>query len=312
MSSCEVEGQNLNYHCNIMPPYKRFAVAGASGTVGTHFLRAFEHSPHGYDVTILTRKRGGNQQFAAEWRKKGAKVREVDYEDEASLVSALHKIEVVISTLGGPAFALQVPLVKAAKKAGVQLYVNSHWGSPLTGDDLPDLATMDALRNAPLRMAEEVGLPWVEFRNGTFPEYCLPIPLFGMSELGHRRATIYGDGNIQNSWTTQVDTVAFVLHVLRHLPAEELKNRIFNIQGDLKSFNEIVQLYETKYPGSPFDVIYRPLFELEGEVEHREGVERLLSSIMLAVVTGKAKHNQETLDNKAFPEWNPRAVVDVL
>ncbi|KZO94712.1 NAD(P)-binding protein [Calocera viscosa TUFC12733] len=295
-----------------MPCYKRFAVAGASGTVGTHFLHAFERSPHGYDVTILTRKTGGNELFAHEWKKRGAKVHEVDYENEADLVRALNGIDVLISTVGAPGFHLQVPLVKAAKKAGVKLYVNSHWGSPLTAADLPELAALDELRNAPLRAAEEVGLPWVEFRTGSFPECCFPIPLFGLADLKHRRATIYGDGNAQNSWTTQADVARYVLHILRHISPQDIKNRRFNIQGDLKSWNEIVKLYEKKYPGSAVEEVYRPLAELEDKAENGQGVEAFHSSLMLAMVTGKAKHNQETLDNKEFPEWHPMGVVDVL
>jgi len=305
-----------------MPSYKHFAIAGASGTVGSHFLDAFEHSEDGYNVTILTRKTGGNEAFAQQWKKKGAKVFAVDYEDEASLVSALSRIEVVISTLRGPAFAVQVPIVKAAKKAGVKLYINSHWGVPLTARELPNLEPVNEfriaafklgeLRDAAPKVAEEVGLPWIEFRNGIFPECFVPRPISGLSQLKDRRASAYGDGRADVSWTTQADVTRYVLYVLRHLPEEELHNRIFNIQGDVKSFNEIVQLYETKYPGSPVDVIYRPIAELESQVEDSERDDRIVRTLMLAIVTGKAKHHQDLLDNKQYPDWHPKGVVDML
>ncbi|EJU01347.1 NADP-binding protein [Dacryopinax primogenitus] len=298
-----------------MPCYTRFAIAGASGTVGTHFLREFEHSVHGFDVTILTRREGGNELFAHEWAKKGAKIRPVDYEDETDLVRALSGIEVLISTVGASGFTLQVPLVRAAKKAGVKLYVNSHWGTPLTAEDLPEFAPLDELRTAALRVAEEIDLPWCEFRTGLFPEYCIPIPYAAgwlTRRLSERRATIYGDGNAQASWTTQFDTARYVLHVLRHLPFEELHNRRFNIQGDAKSFNQLVKLYETKHPGSAVEVIYRPLAELEEKVANSEGDDRFWEALMLAIVTGKAKHREETLDNKEYPAWHPRGVAEVL
>lgn len=207
-------------------------------------------------MTILTRKTGGNKAFADEWKKKGARIHAVDYDDEASLVEALSGVQVVISTLGPPGSPLQVSIVKAAKKAGVELYVNGHWGPTWTAADVPELAMLDALRAPTLKVAEEVDLPWVDFRTGAFPEYCFLIPAFGLTELKKRKAFIYGNGNAQNSWTTQTDIVRYVLYVLRHLPLEQLGNRRFNIQGDLKSLNEIVTLYEAKYPGPSVDVTY--------------------------------------------------------
>jgi len=294
-----------------MSGYKSFAIAGASGTVGKHLLEAIEQSKYGFRVTILTRKSVVNDSFAQEWKNKGAKVAAVDYGVEEEVVTALSGVDVVISTLGGPAFGIQVPLVKAAKKAGVKLFVNSHWGSPLNGTENPGLAGM-TVRTEPPRAAEEVGLPWAEFSTGTFPEYCLPLPWFGMAGLKDGKATVYGDGEAQNSWTTQADVARYVLYVLTQLPPSKFENRRFNIQGDAKSFNEIIGLYEGKHPGPPVDVTYKPLSELEELVAKKEGRVPIINAILLAIVTGHAKHNQSTLDNGEYPDWNPKGVVDVL
>ena len=64
------------------------------------------------------------QQFASQ----GAKVVPVSYSDPSSLKNGLTGVDVLISTLGGPAIDAQVPLVEAAKAAGVQLFVPSEYG----------------------------------------------------------------------------------------------------------------------------------------------------------------------------------------
>jgi len=294
-----------------MSGYKSFAIVGASGTVGKHLLDAMEQSEYGFRVTILTRKSGGNDSFAEEWRKKGAKVAAVDYGVEEDVVAALTGVEVVISTVGGLAFSIQVPLIKAAKNAGVKLFVPSHWGSPLDGTENPGLSPLTHRMEA-LKGAEEVGLPWAEFSTGSFPEYCLPFPPMGMADLKDRKAFIYGDGEAQNSWTTQADVARYVLYVLTQLPSSKLAKRRFHIQGDAKSFNEIVRLYESKYPGAPIDVVYKPLSELENMVAKGEGPVPIINGILLAIVTGQAKQNQTTLDNGEYPAWKPKGVVDIL
>lgn len=60
---------------------------------------------------------------AKEFAALGAKTVSVDYDNHASLVEALKGVEVVISTLAGPGFGSQLPLAKASKEAGVQLFV---------------------------------------------------------------------------------------------------------------------------------------------------------------------------------------------
>jgi hypothetical protein len=153
-----------------------------------------------------------------------------------------------------------------AKKAGVKLIVNGHWGSPVTGETVPAAAHTLNLRLLPNKAAEEVGLPWVEFRSSTFlvcdieqAPYVADAPVIGyritglscrtllpfswsshvqrsirplgLSQLGEGKATIYGDGTAENSWTDQPDIARYVWHVLLHLPASSLHNRQFNIAG---------------------------------------------------------------------------------
>lgn len=47
------------------------------------------------------------------------------------------------------------------------------------------------------------------------------------------KATIFGDGDAQNSWTDAPDVARYIAHVLTHVPREKLEWQTLRIQGDL-------------------------------------------------------------------------------
>jgi len=98
--------------------------------------------------------------------------------------------------------------------------------------------------------------------------------------------------------------------VLTHLPPSELQNRIFDIEGDRKTFNEIVRLYIEKHPGE-FQVTYKPVEVLEEMVKDSEGKE-FYHALMIEYATGRVAQDPAKLDNKEYPEWSPKKVADLL
>jgi len=96
--------------------YKSFAIAGGSSVLGSLIISELLAQNAG--VVVLGRS---DSQSVPE----GAKLRVVDYEQEDTLVNALHGVEVVISVLSKGGFAVQPTLATAAKKAGVKLFVPS-------------------------------------------------------------------------------------------------------------------------------------------------------------------------------------------
>jgi ABC-type glycerol-3-phosphate transport system substrate-binding protein len=112
------------------------------------------------------------------------------------------------------------------------------------------------------------------------------------------------------------------------LPASQLHNRSFHIEGngfhfssrvdltwlsgDAKSWNEIIAVYEAKHPGTKIEVTYKPLTELEMGAKHGEGLQKIFAALILALVTGKGKHDPATLDNKEYPGWNPKGFAHVM
>ncbi|KZO94711.1 NAD(P)-binding protein [Calocera viscosa TUFC12733] len=294
-----------------MSGYKVFAVAGASGKVGKAILdELLRVQPElELEVRIITRKEGGNAAKDTDsLEKRGAKVYAVNYDERETIVHALEGVDVLISCFGATGFGLQLLLVKVAAIAQVKLYVNSHWGAPM--DEYRYGLTHMSIKDEPIKLAQEVfHLPWTLFRVGIFPEFCIPFPVTELN-LNSRKVVIYGDGQTPNSWTTIPDVARFAVYVLTHLSPSQLQNREFNIEGDRKTFNEVVQLYIAKHPGE-FQVTYKPVNVLEEMVKKSEGKD-FFHALMIEYATGRVAHDPTKLDNKEFPGWNPKQVVDTL
>ncbi|KZT59987.1 NAD(P)-binding protein [Calocera cornea HHB12733] len=294
-----------------MSGFKVFAVAGATGKVGKAIVdELLRVQPElGLEVRIITRKEGGNAvKDTEELEKRGAKVYPVDYDQKPTVVQALKGVDCLISCFGATGFGLQPLLVKTAAIAKVKLYVSSHWGAPM--DEYRYGLTHMKIKDEPMRLAQEVfHLPWALFRVGIFPEFAIKFPLTELN-LHTRKAVIYGTGETPNSWTTIPDTARYAVYVLTHLPLSQLKNREFNIEGDRKTFTEVVKEYVGKYPGE-FQVTYKPVEVLEEMVKKSEGKD-FFHALMIEYATGRVAHDPAKLDNKEFPEWNPKKVVDTL
>ena len=104
-----------------------------------------------------------------EWFTKGAELAKIDYADNASLVAAFKGVDVVITALGISALSQQDPIGKAAKAAGVKLFVPSEYGND-TEDavDGPFLA-----KKKFSELLKEINLPYVKVFTGFWPDYFL-------------------------------------------------------------------------------------------------------------------------------------------
>ena len=76
-------------------------------------------------------------------------------------------MDVVISTVGGPAFARQIDLITAAKLASVKLFVPSEFGGPT--DNTTDGVFLKK-RQVQTRL-KELGLPYSLFYTGPFSDF---------------------------------------------------------------------------------------------------------------------------------------------
>ncbi|VDC05070.1 unnamed protein product [Peniophora sp. CBMAI 1063] len=285
--------------------FKNFAVVGAGllgGPITEELLKLRSNGAIG-KVVLLTRPQSASkyESFAAQ----GATIVPVtDYHSTPEVSKALAGIDVVISTVGHAAlFDVQVPIAKAAKEAGVQLFVPSEFASPTDNATEGFFAAKAALVK---QIRDDVGIPTAVFFTGGFSD-TIWGPFFDL-DFKSGSVGVGGDGNAKASFTSRTDIARYVAYVLTALPPSESKNKTFRIEGERASLNEIFAAYEKKY-GVKLQVKYTSVEELQKRV--KENPQDIVSFWQSVMATGGSAVGSP-LDNGLFPDWNPKPVIDFL
>ncbi|CAE6425385.1 unnamed protein product [Rhizoctonia solani] len=285
---------------------KVVALAGASGYVGKAFVDAFLDLS-AFQLRILVRTESslrlkietGSYQ---EYKKRGASLYAISYDDEDSLVKALDGVDVLVSTVAAAGLtSAQIPLVKAAKQAGVKLFFPSEYGGRFTKTKSPLLQAKKAVVQA----ARDQGLPVATLNNGGFPEYIF-IPLLGFS-FAEKKVTIWGEGNTKITWTTAHSVADWLVNVLKSVPVSQLQDKELQIQGSAHTLNQVVKLWEQKH-NDKLRVEYRPLKEVEDRIAADPND---FAAILLQGFDAGYAHFDRN-DNALYPGWKPDTVESVL
>lgn len=80
-------------------------------------------------------------------------------------------IDAIISTLPYAGLLSQIKIGKAAKEAGVKLFVPSEFGDPTDGQYPP--GTLPDLKVQVKKALTEIGIPAIYVFTGPFPDFCL-------------------------------------------------------------------------------------------------------------------------------------------
>ncbi|KAA1475519.1 NAD-P-binding protein [Dentipellis sp. KUC8613] len=288
-----------------MSSFKTFAIAGV-GNVGVHIAEELLKKQQAgvvTDLVILSRSSSKNES-AEKLVSQGARIASVDYTSEASLISALQGIDVVISTVSHHQLDIQPLLTFAAKEAGVRLFVPSEFGNP--SDDAEGGLLM-AKKQVQLKL-KELDLPYLLAFTGPSPGFVLS-PEFHV-DFENGKATVGGDGNALISFTSMPDMGSFLAYVLTTLPPDQLNWRILRIEGERISFSEIFRQYTAK-TGKKIVVTYQTLNELEAVLEANP--HDFPSYIHWTWAQGGGVVGKpEELTNGLYPDWNPKKVIDVI
>ncbi|CAE6355205.1 unnamed protein product [Rhizoctonia solani] len=279
------------------------AVAGASGYVGKPIADELLKAGN-LEVRILTRKSGVNGSEVQAFKARGASVHGVNYEDETELTEALKGVDIVLSTLNsGGITDAQPNLLRASKKAGVKLFMPSEFGDPFEGEAESEI--FRAKRELH-KLAKELEMPIAVILTGLFPDYCL-VPVMGWN-FEAKAVDIWGTGDEKITWTTMPDIARYVAYVLGHVPLTGLQDQVLGIQGDLKTANEVVALWEEKHK-SKLQVTYHPIQELHDRVAANP--RDVLGAVMRETAAGRSRV-PEPLSNDLYPGWNPKPIASVL
>ncbi|KAJ7628208.1 hypothetical protein DFH06DRAFT_1442109 [Mycena polygramma] len=209
-----------------MSTYKSFAVIGA-GTLGLPLIEALVAK----NVSVVLLSRPGS---SAKTVPSGVHVVHVDYTDAVAVAAVFkqHKVEVVLATVTATAGAAQTSLADAAKLAQVKLSVPSEYGFPSDGCT----AGIHGEKNEIAVYLKSLDIPTARIYNGMFIEF---IPwLTGYHGEGGKFA-IVGKGEAPVSFTAISDVAGFVAHILTTLPASQLENRVFRLEGERASLNAV-------------------------------------------------------------------------
>ena len=169
--------------------------------------------------------------------------------DSTALEQALKGAKVVVSTMSGnDMVALENSVVKAAKTAGVSLFVPSQFGVDYQrwGTSFPFLTGKKKV----LEAAEKEGLPTLSVFTGFFSDW-----IFGFfADMDNAKVTWIGDGNDKISWTRRSD-IGYVLAKALEDPTLVANGGTLSMQGDFKSFNDASKLLGEAF-GKTFTVDY--------------------------------------------------------
>ncbi|KAI0060415.1 NAD-P-binding protein [Artomyces pyxidatus] len=283
-----------------MSVFRNFALVGA-GNLGDFIIEELLKAKTVGTVdkvTVLTRPESAGKEGLQKFATLGASIIGVEYTNKDAVAKALTGIDVVVSTLPIAALELEFFVAEASKAAGVKLFVQSDWGLLL--ETRPLVPAKEASREK----MRAIGLPWTAFCTGSWPDF-LFVPMLRLDVKGGK-AEVGGDGNSPMTFTSRPDVARFVVYALTKLPFSTLENKVFSIEGDRKSFNEIFIAYEAK-TGKKVDVTYKSVSELEAAVAAYPA-----DFLSMLHITWALEGTIQTSDNYLYPDWHPKPVIDYL
>ncbi|GAP86301.1 putative isoflavone reductase family protein [Rosellinia necatrix] len=199
-----------------MAPEKRIrnvTLVGANGTVGAPILSALLAA--GHKTAVLTRP-GSSASFPP-----AVTVHVRDYNDVEFIEGCLRGQDVLVMALAFNAYDAQIPLIKAAARAGVPYVVPCEFGSDPTHPKLNAEINIMNMKAPFRKLIEELGVSsWIGVVNNLWVEFTLRLGLYGI-DLKKKTATLYDEGDVKGNFTT-LTRVGEALAALLALPEAEL------------------------------------------------------------------------------------------
>lgn len=192
---------------------RHVTIVGGSGNVGAPAVAALIAT--GHNVTVLSRPESIATFPSSVTVHKGS------YDDEAFLEGVLKGQDVLIVALQYTAYQAQIPLFKAAAKAGVPYIVPCEFGSDATNEQLNSRMTLMTMKKPYRELIEELGVSsWIGVVCNPWFDYSMRQGFFGL-DVKTKTARIFHDGQRKANFTT-LQRVGESLAALLALPEAEL------------------------------------------------------------------------------------------
>ena len=227
---------------------KTVTVYGATGAAGVACVNEFIRLGE-FNVNVLARRAGQVERSSSgmtkseaqkqclhdEWRRQGVTIKDVDASLAEALVPALRGTDYLISCVPLYATESQMPLIFAAREAGVERFVPSEYGAIYEFEQFWQTDTTHRLMARQKafirRMIELAGMDYTIIPAGAWIEYYMLEPVM-----------IMGDADSRMAWSTGADVGRIIPHVLAH-PAS--RNAICPVAATAWcSYNELLAVRE--------------------------------------------------------------------
>lgn len=205
-----------------------------------------------------------------------------------------------VSVIGQFALKAQLPIAKAAKAVGVQLFVPAEYGVYVAeGFTYHKKIVQDALK--------DLDLPYTVFYTGFFMESFHRVPDY---DFANGKMRVVGTGDVPQSTSSMLDVARFMAHTLTTAEQSDLAWAKIPIEGDRVTHHEIAAIVEKKF-GKPIAIEY---VDLEETRKRYTTDPFAFFAVLIAegrTVSGPKEDVQAAI-GKFFPDWNPKKLEDIL
>ncbi|XP_057821826.2 phenylcoumaran benzylic ether reductase IRL1 [Cryptomeria japonica] len=237
----------------------RILIIGATGYIGRHVANAA--LAQGHPTFLLVRESTTSNpekaQLLESFTSKGATLVHGSIDDYASLVEAVKKVDVVISTVGAEQIADQFTLIKAIKAVGtVKRFFPSEFGIDVDRHHAEEpMKSMFDLKVKLRRTIEAESIPYTYVVPNSFAGYFLSnIAQLGLTAPPRDKVVIYGDGTSKSVYSKEEDIGTFTI---KAVDDPRTLNKILYLRppGNTISTNDLVALWESKI-GKTLEKVY--------------------------------------------------------
>ncbi|GLJ19457.1 hypothetical protein SUGI_0351180 [Cryptomeria japonica] len=237
----------------------RILIIGATGYIGRHVTNAA--LAQGHPTFLLVRESTTSNpdkvQLLESFTSKGATLLYGSIDDYASLVEAVKKVDVVISTVGAQQIADQINLIKAIKDVGtVKRFFPSEFGIDVDKiqEEGPTKSMLE-LKVKIRRAIEAEGIPYTYVVANSFAGYFLAnFAQLGLTAPPRDKIVIYGDGTVKSVYSKEEDVGTFTI---KAVDDPRTLNKILYLRPPAStiSTNDLVALWEAKI-GKTLEKVY--------------------------------------------------------